>query len=64
MQVNNLHIFLSYYIIIYKFSSMRNKNIQTLRGTALILTIVNRVDKPFLDFLLALLLFLIIESQQ
>ncbi|EGZ3996556.1 hypothetical protein AIA08_004402, partial [Salmonella enterica subsp. enterica serovar Wichita] len=46
------------------FSSMRNKNIQTLRGAALILTIVNRVDKPFLDFLLALLLFLIIESQQ
>lgn len=43
---------------------MRNKNIQTLRGTALILTIVNRVDKPFPDFLLALLLFLIIESQQ
>ncbi|EAT3893040.1 hypothetical protein ET274_21600, partial [Salmonella enterica] len=62
--VNNLHVFLPYYIIIYKFSSMRNKNIQLLRGVTLILTMANMVGKPFFNFLLVLFLFLIIESQQ
>ncbi|RJR40955.1 hypothetical protein D5Q78_24555, partial [Salmonella enterica subsp. enterica serovar Schwarzengrund] len=62
--VNNLHVFLPHYIIIYKFSSMRNKNIRLLRGITLILTIANMVDKSFSNFLLVLFLFLIIELQQ
>ncbi|HAF1080376.1 TPA: hypothetical protein G9C07_004744, partial [Salmonella enterica subsp. enterica serovar Typhimurium] len=46
------------------FSSMRNKNIQLLRGVTLILTMANMVGKPFFNFLLVLFLFLIIELQQ
>ncbi|EDS6983214.1 hypothetical protein BVH15_002354, partial [Salmonella enterica subsp. enterica serovar Telelkebir] len=46
------------------FSSMRNKNIQLLRGITLILTMANMVGKSFFNFLLVLFLFLIIESQQ
>ncbi|EAP2598613.1 hypothetical protein D8Q51_19735, partial [Salmonella enterica] len=60
----NLHVFLPYCIIIYKFSSMRNKKFQLLRRITLILTIANMVGKSFFNFLLVLFLFLIIESQQ
>ncbi|AYL60407.1 hypothetical protein CUC49_01440 [Citrobacter pasteurii] len=54
-----------YYITICKFSSMRNKNIQTLRSVTLISSIINIMDKLLHNFLMIFLfLFLTLAQQQ